>query len=114
MRKYNPVFGLFFAIVIFSIPIFNQLHFSLIDHSETINNQKKEVIHHQCHHFTFYTIFIDTHDEPKIKLEEEDNFQKKESLNYIENLVFSTIELSFTRGPPKMEFRISLSFFRNS
>ena len=107
MRKYNPIFGLFFTIIIFSIPIFNQLHFSLIDHSETINNQKKEVIHHQCHHFTFYTIFIDTHDEPKIELDVEDNFQKEKSLNYIENLVFSTIELSFTRGPPKMEFRIS-------
>ncbi len=107
MRKYNPIFGLFFTIIIFSIPIFNQLHFSLIDHSETINNQKKEVIHHQCHHFTFYTIFIDTHDEPKIELDVEDNFQKEKSLNYIENLVFSTIELSFTRGPPKTDIRIS-------
>ena len=107
MKKYNPIFGLFFTIIIFSIPIFNQLHFSLIDHSETINNQKKEVIHHQCHHFTFYTIFIDTHDEPKIELDVEDNFQKEKSLNYIENLVFSTIELSFTRGPPKTDIRIS-------
>ena len=107
MRKYNPIFGLFFTIIIFSIPIFNQLHFSLIDHSETINNQKKEVIHHQCHHFTFYTIFIDTHDEPKIELDVEDNFQKEKSLNYIENLVFFFFLLSFTRGPPKTDIRIS-------
>ena len=107
MRKYNPIFGLFFTIIIFSIPIFNQLHFSLIDHSETINNQKKEVIHHQCHQNKIYTIFIDTHDEPKIELDVEDNFQKEKSLNYIENLVFSPIELSFTRRPPKTDIRIS-------
>ena len=109
MKKYNPIFGLFFGFIIFSIPIFNQLHFSLIDHSETISNQKKEVIHHQCHHFTFYNVFIDTHDEPKIERNEEDNFQRKESLNCIENIVFSTIELNFTRGPPSNNDTTGLS-----
>lgn len=101
MKKRHPIFGLFFSIILFSIPIFNQLHFSLIDHSQEISNQKKEVIHHQCNHFTFYTVFIDTHDEPKIDNNSNEEFYKEISFEPVEKLYFSTIEYRFTRGPPQ-------------
>ena len=101
MKKRQPFFGLFFSIILFSIPIFNQLHFSLIDHSPEVSNQKKEIIHHQCNHFIFYTIFIDTHDDPKVEVKLNKEFYKKESFEQVEKIEISTIEYHFTRGPPQ-------------
>ncbi|MGV0924799.1 hypothetical protein [Empedobacter tilapiae] len=104
MKKIHPIIGLFFSIILFSIPIFNQLHFSLIDHSQEISTQKKEVIHHQCQHFIYYTIFLDTHDDPKIKLETNEEFHKEISSKQLEKISFSTIEYHLTRGPPLLIF----------
>ncbi|MDH2208107.1 MULTISPECIES: hypothetical protein [Empedobacter] len=101
MKKRHPIFGLFFSIILFSIPIFNQLHFSLIDHSQDFSNQKKEIIHHQCNHFTFYSVFIDTHDDPKIEGKLNEEFYRKESFEQVEKIKLSTIEYRFTRGPPQ-------------
>ncbi|WP_353164720.1 hypothetical protein [Empedobacter brevis] len=100
MKKNDPIIGLFFSIILFSIPIFNQLHFSLIDHSQEFSNQKKEMIHHQCQHFIFYTIFLDTHDEPKIEVETNEEFYQRISFDQVEKIKFSAIEFHFTRGPP--------------
>lgn len=101
MKKKQPIFGLFFSIILFSIPIFNQLHFSLIDHSQEVSNQKKEVIHHQCNHFTFYSVFIDTHNEPKIEAKPNEEFHKEISFINVEKIEISTLEYRFTRGPPQ-------------
>ena len=75
--------------------------FSLIDHSQDFSNQKKEIIHHQCNHFTFYSVFIDTHDDPKIEGKQNEEFYRKESFEQVEKIKLSTIEYHFTRGPPQ-------------
>ncbi|WP_333661712.1 hypothetical protein [Chishuiella changwenlii] len=101
MKKKNPFFGLFFSLIIISIPIFNQLHYSLIDHFETIDKTNKEVIHHQCNHFTFYVVFLDTHDDPHIKKEEELTFNLKIKTTLVENVTNIASCLFFNRGPPR-------------
>ena len=113
MKRNQSFFGLFFSIIIFSIPIFNQLHFTLIDHCETINKQNKEVIHHNCQHFTFYTVFIDTHDDPKIEIANKIYFDKEISSKLVENHSISAIELNFNRGPPQMMEREYCKNFTN-
>lgn len=100
MKKKNPFFGLFFSLIIISIPVFNQLHYSLIDHFETIDKNNKEVIHHQCSHFTFYVVFLDTHDDPQLKKEEELTFNLKVKTKPVESLKTVTSDLFFNRGPP--------------
>ncbi len=107
MKKNHPIFGLFFAIIIFSIPIFNQLHYSLIDHSGSINNQNKEVIHHQCQHFTFYNVFLDTSDEIEIEFWKEINDNQEISSEFVEKIYVSAIEFSDDRGPPICSYRKS-------
>lgn len=103
MKKKNPFFGLFFSLIIISIPVFNQLHYSLIDHFESIDKHNKEVIHHQCNQFTFYTIFLDTHDDPKIKTEEELVFNLKVKTSLVESLKSTTSKLFFNKGPPLLK-----------
>ena len=113
MRKNQSFFGLFFTIIIFSIPIFNQLHFSLIDHCEAIDKQNKEVIHHNCQHFTFYTVFLDTHDDLKIEVVEKIQFVNEINSKLVEKQSISAIELYFNRGPPNKENREFCNYFTN-
>jgi len=100
MKKKNPLIGLFFGLIIISIPIFNQLHYSLIDHYNTIDKNNKEVIHHQCQHFTFYNVFLDTHDEVKLNKEQEFTFNLKIIVNNVVHFSSSTFNLQLNRGPP--------------
>jgi hypothetical protein len=59
------------------------------------------IFHHQCNHFTFYSVFIDTHDDPKIEGKQNEEFYRKESFEQVEKIKLSTIEYHFTRGPPQ-------------
>lgn len=100
MNSKKSFFGFFFGLILIAIPIFNLLHFILVDHQETIDLKKKEVIHHQCNHYTFHSIFIDTHDEPIIVIVEEYYYNKENNSYLKNNEKSSTINYCFTRGPP--------------
>jgi hypothetical protein len=100
MKKIHAIIGVFFSIIIFSVPIFNQLHFKLIDHSTSIHHTKKEVIHHQCEHYTFYHVYLDTHDKPKLEEIWKNSHSKQIQKVEKQVCISPTIISNLTRGPP--------------
>jgi len=99
MKKINPIFRLFFGLIILTIPIFNQLHFSLIDHSTTQQNHQ-EIVAHQCQHFTFYTTFLDSHDEPNFCIIIDKNYPNEIHSKLNLSVDFEKFTTIFLRGPP--------------